>query len=231
LFSTYRLLKKQNTQLKNRIHSLLKERLHGFTQEEIFGKKGRRGIPPGTPLQFQVNLLLSRLERDEAGVGLLKGKIPLLAAPFTAQIKILTSMKGVSVFIAAAVIADIIDAGRFRNSKAFTSYLRPAPRMPDSNTSTTNRGTNKMGRKLAATLLVQSLNHVMDASPKLSRWYERLCQHKKRGMVRTGLRRRVFAEMYQMLKKAEYHYGRDSAKHDAKITQYERFLEKAKKMM
>jgi hypothetical protein len=32
-----------------------------------------------------------------------------------------------------------------------------------------------------------------------------------------------------MLKKAEYHYGRDSAKHDAKIAQYERFLEKAKK--
>jgi transposase len=81
---------------------------------------------PGTPLQFQVKLLLDRLERDEAGVELLKGKILLLAAPFTAQIKILTSMKGVSVFIAIAVTAGIIDAGRFKNSKAFTSYLRPA---------------------------------------------------------------------------------------------------------
>jgi transposase len=35
LFSTYRLCRKQNTQLKNRIHSLLKEQLYGFTQEEI----------------------------------------------------------------------------------------------------------------------------------------------------------------------------------------------------
>ena len=33
LFSTYRLFKKQNTQIKNRIHSLLKEQLYGFTQE------------------------------------------------------------------------------------------------------------------------------------------------------------------------------------------------------
>ena len=99
--------------------------------------------------------------------------------------------------------------------------------MSNSNTTTSNRGTNKMGRKLAATLLVNSLRHVLDASPKLSRWYDRLCQHKKPGIVRTGLRRRVFAEIYQMLKKGEYHYGRDAMKHDAKMAQYQRFLEKS----
>jgi hypothetical protein len=37
--------------------------------------------------------LLDRLERDEAEVELLKGKILLQAAPFMAQIEILTSMK------------------------------------------------------------------------------------------------------------------------------------------
>ena len=232
MFSTYRLFKKQNTQLKNRIHSLLKEQLHGFTQEEIFGKRDRqeiRAISSGSQMHFQVSLLLNRLERSEADVELLQDRILLYAAPFMAQIDILASMKGISVFIAIAIIADIIDVSRFRNSKAFTSYLRSAPRMSNSNTSTSNRGTNKMGRKLAATLLVNSLNHVLDASPKLSRWYDRLCQYKKPGMVRTGLRRRVFAEMYQMLKKGEYHYGRDIAKHDAKMAQYQRFLEKAEK--
>ncbi|MDR0474434.1 MAG: transposase [Treponema sp.] len=52
-------------------------------------------------------------------------------------------MKGASVFIAIAVITDIIDVSRFRNSKTFAPYLRPAPGMPDSNTSTANRRTNK----------------------------------------------------------------------------------------
>ena len=231
LFATYRLFKKQNTQLKNRIHSLLKEQLHGFTQEEIFGKRDRqeiRAISSGSPMHFQVNLLLNRLERDEADVELLQDKILQQAAPFMGQIDILTSMKGISVFIAIAIIADIIEVNRFKNSKVFTSYLRSAPRMSNSNTSTSNRGTNKMGRKLAATLIVNSLNHVLDASPKLNRWYDRLCQYKKPGMVRTGLRRRVFAEIYQMLKKGEYHYGRDSKKHEAKMAQYQRLLEKAK---
>jgi transposase len=207
LFPTYQLLKKQNTQVKNRIHSLLKEQLYGFTRAEI------RKVSVDTVLTYQVNMLLDMLERIEGDVEGLKEQVLLAAAPFIAQIDILTSMKGISVFIAIAIIADIIDVSRFRNSKAFTSYFRPAPRVAASNTSSGLKGTNKKGRKLASTLLVQSLNHVLDASAKLRNWYTRLSEYKKAGLVRTGLRRRVFAEIYQMLKKGEYHYGREEEKH------------------
>jgi hypothetical protein len=64
---------------------------------------------------------------------------------------------------------------------------------------------------------------VPGASGKLSWWYERLSEYKKAGLVRTGLRRRVFAEIYQMLKKGEYHYGRDERNHLSKIGQYRKF--------
>jgi len=232
LFTTYRLIQKQNTQLKNRIHSLLKEQLYGFTQEEIFGKKDRehiRAIAPGTAMSFQVNLFLDRLERSEADVETLKTQVLLQAAPYMAQIEILTSMKGISVFIAIAIIADIIDVSRFRNSKMFTSYLRSAPRVSNSNTSKSTYGINKKGRKLSATLLTQSLNHVLDSSPKLRRWFDALSKYKKAGLVRTGLRRRVLAEIFQMLKKKEYHYARDGKNHEAKMAQYRRFLENQKK--
>ena len=231
LFSTCRLYQKQKTQLKNRIHSLLKERLHGFTQEEIFDKRNRehiRTISPGTAMHFQVSQLLERLEREEADIEELKNQILLRAEPFMAQIELLTSMKGVSVFIAIAIIADIIEVSRFKNAKAFTSYLRSAPKVSNSNTSVSIKGTNKKGRKLSATLLTQSLNHVMDSSLKLRRWYDRLCEYKKPGLVRTGLRRRILAEIFQMLKKGEYHYGRDAKNHGAKLAQYRRFLEKQK---
>jgi transposase len=231
LFTTYRLFQKQNVQLKNRIHSLLKEQLYGFTREEIFDKRSRekiRAIAPHTPLHFQVNLLLDRLERAEEDVEALKDQVLLQAEPFMDQIEILTSMKGVSVFIAIAIIADIIAISRFPNSKTFTSYLRSAPRVSNSNMTVSNRGTNKKGRKLSATLLTQSLHHVLDASHKLRHWYVRLCEYKKPGLVRTGLRRRVLAEIYQMLKKGEYHYWRDARNHNAKICQYQRFLAKQK---
>jgi transposase len=234
LFTTYRLYKKQTTQLKNRIHSLLKEKHYGFTQEQIFSKKSRemiRGLEKNTAMSFQVNELLDTLEYLEVRITSLEDTIKEHAEPHMREIEILTSMKGISVFIAIAIIADIIKVDRFKNSKVFTSYLRSAPRVSNSNTSKPTLGTNKKGRKLAATLLTQSLNHVLTASQKLRDWYRKLTEYKKAGLVRTGLRRRVLAEIYQMLKKGEYHYGREAEKHEAKIHEYKRFLIKRKKLL
>jgi hypothetical protein len=72
---------------------------------------------------------------------------------------------------------------------------------------------------------------VLDASKKLDKWYNRLTEYKKAGLVRNGLRRRVFAEIYQMLKKGEHHYGREAQKHEAKMLQYKNFLEKRKNLL
>jgi len=142
---------------------------------------------------------------------LLEDKIKEQAEPYMREIEILTSMKEVGVFTAIAVIADIITANRFKNSKTFTSYLRPAPKVSNSNTSERIKGTNKKYRKLAATLVTQSLTHVLSSSVKLNRWYGELTKHKKAGLLRTGLRRRVFAKIYQMFKKGEYHLWKGSS--------------------
>lgn len=229
LFSTYRLYQKQTVQLKNRIHSLVKEQLYGFTQEELFDQKSRgklRELSEDPVLKFQLNQLLDRLERGEADVAALKEQVLERGEPYMREIDLLTSMKGISVFTAIAIIADIIDVSRFKDSKHFTSYLRSAPRVANSNTSVNIRGTNKQGRKLASTLLTQSLNHMLNASLKLRKWYDRLSEYKKAGLVRTGLRRKVLAELYQMLKKGEYHYDRDVKNHEGKMAQYHKFLEK-----
>jgi hypothetical protein len=63
-----------------------------------------------------------------------------------------------------------------------------------SNTSTSVRGNNKKGRKMAAALITQSLRHALNGSEKLKRRYVRLARYKKAGLVRTGLRRKVFAD-------------------------------------
>jgi transposase len=101
LFSTYRLYRKQTTQLKNRIHSLLKEKLYGFTQEEIFSQKQRkliRALESGTVLSFQINELFDTLEYLETRIESLQDKIKEQGEPFMKEIQILTSMKGVSIF-------------------------------------------------------------------------------------------------------------------------------------
>lgn len=231
LFATYRLLRKQVVSLKNRIHSLLKQNLYPFTKEYIFSKKARkeiRSISNDDILNFQINLLFNELEYLEETIKTLQTKIKIEGRYYFKEIDIMTSMKGLSVFTAIAIMADIITVKRFPNSKKFACYLRSTPKVSSSNEKTIIQSTNKMGRKLSITLLSQSLNHFRNSSPKLSSWYYELTKYKKKGLVRMGLCRRVISEIYQMLKQEEYHYYRSIENHNKKMKEYYMLLEKNK---
>ena len=227
LFATYRALRKEIGQTKNRIHSLLKENLYPFTKEFIFGKKTRkeiRNISSEHLLSFQINLLMDSLEHLEETFDKLTDEIKKAGSVFMKQIEILTSMSGISVITAIAVIADISDVSRFKNSKHFASYLRSAPRVESSNDKTIIKSTNKAGRKLSITLISQSLNHFRDNNEKLCRFYEKTKVYKKKGIIRMALCRRVITEIYQMLKKQEYHYFHNPLLHEKKMAEYRKFL-------
>ena len=140
LFTTYRLMRKQICCTKNRIHSLLKQNLKPFTKEYIFGKKSRKIIrelcKENSILDFQINFLFDQLEQQETQVKTLKEKIKEEGRHYLKEIDILTSMRGISVFTAIAIIADIITVKRFSNSKKFASYLRSTPKVESSNEKT-----------------------------------------------------------------------------------------------
>jgi transposase len=227
LFSTYQLMRKQITATKNRIHSLLSQNLLPFTKKYIFGKNTRpliRKITVDPILSYQLNFLFDELEHLEWKTDQLAEKILVTAHPFIHEIELLTSMSGISTFTAAAIMADIETVTRFPNSKAFTSYLRSTPSIESSNTKTVIKSTNKAGRKLSIVLLSQSLNHFRDSDPFLKAWNDRLCQFKRKGIVRMGLCRKAFTQIYQMLKKDELHHYRDPILHKKKINEYRLFL-------
>ena len=229
LFATYRILRKEIVITKNRIHSLLKENLYPFTKEYIFGKKTRkeiRNISCDHVLSFQINLLMDSLENLEEKIDNLEIEIKKAGSIFMPQIEILTSMTGISVITAIAIIADVVDVSRFRNSKHFASYLRSAPRVESSNDKTVIKSTNKAGRKLSITFLSQSLNHFRDSNRNLCNFYERAIVMKKKGIVRMALCRKVITQIYQMLKKQEYHYFHNPVLHGKKMAEYKKFLEK-----
>ena len=78
LFATYRVIRKQITQTKNRIHSLFKENLFPYTKEYIFGKKSRkliRSLSDDLVLSFQINFLMDSLEQLEANFSFLQEQL------------------------------------------------------------------------------------------------------------------------------------------------------------
>lgn len=228
LFSTYKLIKRHIAGIKNRIHSLYKQELYPFTKEYIFGKKTRiklRSINISPVVDYQLDLLFDSLEDKENEIKRLKDYIMHLSGPYIDKIEILTSMKGISIFTAIALIADISEIKRFKSSKKLSSYLRSAPGVDISNETVINLRTNKYGRKLSITLISQSLNHFRDSNPRVRKWYdEKVEQKKPKGKIRMAICRKVFTEIYQMLKKKEYHYYRDEKNHLSKIEKYKRFL-------
>ncbi len=230
LFTTYRLERKQVTAVKNRIYSLLKQNLYPLIKEYIFGKKIRKTIrtlcEEKHVLNFQINLLMDQLEQLESKIKILKERILCEGSYYMKEINNHTSMRGLSVFTAIAIISDIITVKRFSNSKKFASYLRSTPRVESSNEKTIIKSTNKAGRKVAITLLSQGLNHFRNSNPKIRRWHDRLRVYNKAGIVRMGMCRKVITEIYQMLKKEEYHYFMDPENHKQKMNEYIELLKK-----
>jgi transposase len=228
LFTTYKLIRKHIASIKNRIHSIYKQELYPFTKEYIFGKKSRiqlKGININPATDFQLDLLFNDLKNKEECIENLKGYLMYLAKPYIKQIEILTSMKGISIFTAIALIADISEINRFKSSKKLSSYLRSAPGVDISNETIHNLKTNNLGRKLSITLISQSLNHFRDTNLKIKKWYEEKIEQKKpKGKARMALCRKVFTEIFQMLKKEEYHYYRDEKNHLSKMNSYKKFL-------
>ncbi len=233
LFTSYNLLKKQIGQTKNRIHAIYKQNLKPFTKEYIFGKNKIneiRKISLGNSFDIQIDILFRSLTNLQNLQLEIEKQILIIGSKYYEQIDILTSMRGISVLTAIALISDIATVDRFPNSKHFTSYLRSAPGVDSSNNETYNKKTNKFGRKLSVTLLSQSLNHFRDSNLKLNRWYDKKVniQGNKKGKIRMAICRKVFAEIYQMLKKKEYHYFTDEENHNKKMREYNTFLEKNK---
>ncbi|MES0490826.1 MAG: hypothetical protein ABUK01_12595, partial [Leptospirales bacterium] len=84
--------------------------------------------------------------------------------------------------------------------------------------------TNKFGRKLSITYLSQSCNHFRDGNPKLNRWYKKKENNMQKGKIRMAMIRRVISEIYQMLKKEEYHMFREAENHEKKMKAYYKLL-------
>jgi transposase len=229
LFTSYHLTKKQITSTKNRIHSLLKQNLFTFKRFSLSVKKNRtmiRNLSVSSTLGVHLNILLNELEFLELQAKDIKNAILCEGAQYVDDIDILTSMSGMGVLTALAFISDIADISRFKNSRKLASYLRTAPGVDSSNQTIINKRTSKYGRRSALVLISQSYIHFRDGNPKFRRWFEKKEHVKKAKVIRTAIYRRVITEVFQMLKKKEYHYYRNEKLHKEKMDEYYRFLRK-----
>jgi len=229
LFSTYKMLIKQNTMLKNRIHSLLIQQGCYLGESDIFHKDVREAIfnleLPQTTV-FQLEVLYKQVDFLGGQINEVKERILEEGKSFENEIDKLVSIKGVSVFIAIAIMSDIADINRFNGSKKLCSYLRSAPKIDASNKSEKIGCVNRCSRKLSLGLLLQGLMHIYNSSDYLLKFYKSKRGGSRAGKARVAIARKTFTYMYQMLKKDEYFRWMDIKNHARKMSKYRSFLKR-----
>ena len=234
LYTSYKIYKKQITQMKNRIHSLLRQSLNGsrYGKREI-GEKFMKDIRGDERVdkfyKDQVEILYESINMLEGQAEKIKEKIMWLGRKYQKDIDILTSVDGISVFVALGIISDYGEIERFRNAKKFASYLRSVPRVDGSNDRVYIGKTKKDGRRLTIGLLLQSLYHVTKRDSLLRRFYIKKQKGKSRGKVRMAVVRKLLVAIYYMLKERKYYRYMNKENHQRKMREYERFLEKYEK--
>lgn len=174
---------------------------------------------------IQISILYNHLDILEENANKIKTIIIYSGKDYEHPVDILTSINGISVFIALAIIADYANnIKRFKNAKHFSSYMRSVPKLDASNENIKNGNTHKKGRKTSITFLLQSLHHILDVDPYLNNYYKNKTKTGKKGKMRMAIARRIFVRIFTILKNDEYYKYNNCFQHDRKMKEFRKII-------
>ena len=198
LFSTYQLLVKEKTAAKNRIYAILKSKGITIDKKDIFSKKGQQAILDqeyNVSEKLQIEILLDQIKVLGNKEMEVKKVILTYCTIFYKEIEILTTIPGISPFIALALMTDISDINNFSNPKKLCSYLGLVPKVKSSND-------KKWSGKIT-----QIIFHFVKSSKLYEEFYLNKKKEKGAGKAVVALMRKLVVIIYHMLKKKEkYRY-------------------------
>jgi transposase len=231
LFTSYELIKQESNTIKNRIRSLLSQNgILEFRKKNLsamYVQKSLLELNTSVNLKVQIGVFIDMLrylldKKDE-----IKKQILIQGQIFNKEIGILTSIRGISPFLAIAIMSDIADINRFPNAKHLCSYLRTAPVIDSSGEKNHIGKVNKHSRTLTISLMTESVKHFIDSSDKMHSFYFAKRKGKTAGKVRVAVMRKMLVIIYKMLTRNELYYYRDKKNHDKKLRDYAAFIKNA----
>lgn len=235
LFNQYQLINRQIRMLKNHIQatciengiflkSPVKERLFSHSHGEQTMKELE--LSPVSQISIEINLeLLWKVEIVKARIA---QEILRVGECLKEGVKLLMAIKGITPFVALAFFADIGAIERFKSLRKMNAYLGLVPRIKESGGQSKFGHINRESRKLARTLLTQSIPHAINESPYLKRVYEELRKKRGVGRARIAMIRKLCGMMRRMLLTGECYRWMDSALFERKSKRYEKDLKRIK---
>ena len=236
LFCQYRLFGRQMTMLKNNIQAIFTDNGVDLKSEEKavvlsrkHGEKALAGyeVSPASQVSLRLNLdLLWKLEDQKETI---KKEILLAGEPFSYEVKLLITVRGITPLSALAFLADVADVERFRTLRKMNAYLGLVQKVRESAGKSKPGHINRASRNLTRTILTQSVLHFAQASPQLGRYYSGIAERRGAGRARIALIRKVCGIMRRMLLNGEQFREMKKDNFERKLKRYENQLKKIKK--
>jgi len=201
---------RQQTRLKNRIHSILAQRLIHPPFADLFCKQGRQWLtavvldPADRLVVDGHRQLLVHLEAEEAKITTALAKVSYPRE----DVRLIMTLPGVGAAVAQAVIAALGDCSRFRDADHAASYLGLVPSIRQSAAHCHYGSVTKAGNSHARWLLTQAAQQVGRHPGPLGVFFRRLARRKPRNVAVVATARKLVTVAYYMLKNREpYRYA------------------------
>ena len=197
----------KRTQTLNQIHKLL--RRHNLEWERptkhIQTRKVTdwlKTLPLGAMDRLTMNQLLVQWRLWEEQLATIDDQIVerFLANP---DAQLLSTMPGVSMYIALAIACRIAPIERFPHGRSLANFLGLTPGSRSSGEAERLGSITKEGSPVVRFLLGQVILHLMRRDSTVKAWYQRIKRRRGSGIGRVALMRRTATIMWRMLSKGE----------------------------
>lgn len=205
LVTTYELLVKQGTQIKNQIKAVFASKII-FGYENIL-EDGLEAALADSRLNRADHAILSALKATHDTIMLAKDAIKreileIGATRFRHEVELLIGISGVSIMGSIVFMSDVVTIDRFASAKRLTAYLASVGKVDASGSMVRNGGLNKRGRRTSYRFILQGLEHIVSGNTMFCRFKERHATTRA-NKVRAAIVRKTFVTMYYMLKNNE----------------------------
>jgi transposase len=206
-------LVRERTEVKNRIHSILHRNLIPRPEcRDLFGKAGRAYLDGLTDLPrgeaFQLEQALLHLDFLEQRIDTADREVAKLAVE-SPDTRLLLSLPGVSLQVAAGVLAAIGDFTRFAEPRKLVSYFGLDPLAKSSADQVFgSRRISKKGRSHARWLMIEAATAAVRVPGPLQAFYLRLRAKKCHNKAVCAVARKMLHFLWHMLASGEpYRYA------------------------
>jgi transposase len=219
LMSDRQSLVDRRTELKNRIHSVLHRNLVEYKFSDLFGAGGRRRLDSalsGDPEvdwdidaleRLRLQSMLDELDRLKTDLDQIEAVIAsfVVARPqMLRAVDRLLSINGVSLVVAAGLVAAVGEAPRFKRAKKLASYFGLVPSTSQTGKLKYYHGRiTKRGRAQARWLLVEAAEHLSKAPGPLRAFYLRIKKKRNHNVAVVALARKLAELVWHLLTKEE----------------------------